>query len=76
MGVLRAFDPCGDSILYMCTVWCRILAMRRKIGVRKGKPERAVARAQALVRKHIPAGKSLADELIEERRREAKREEG
>ena len=30
-----------------------------------------VRRAQALVRKHVPAGHSLADELIAERRAEA-----
>ena len=31
------------------------------------------AQAQALVRKHVPAGVSLADELIAERRQEAAR---
>jgi AbrB family looped-hinge helix DNA binding protein len=34
----------------------------------------AVARAQRLVRKYIPAGTKLVDSLIEDRRREAKRE--
>ena len=34
----------------------------------------AVARAQALVRRYIPEGRNLADELIAERRREAERE--
>jgi AbrB family looped-hinge helix DNA binding protein len=34
----------------------------------------AIAHAQALVRRHVPEGRSLADELIAERRREAARE--
>ena len=34
----------------------------------------AIARAQALVRRYLPEGRSLADELIAERRREAERE--
>ena len=34
----------------------------------------AVARAQAMVRKYIPEGTSLVDELIAERRAEAERE--
>jgi AbrB family looped-hinge helix DNA binding protein len=37
-------------------------------------PREAVRRAQAAVRSHIPAGRSLADELIAERRRESLRE--
>lgn len=35
-----------------------------------------VKRAQALVRRHVPAGASLADELIAERRREGLGEPG
>jgi AbrB family looped-hinge helix DNA binding protein len=35
---------------------------------------KAVARAQALVRKYVPEGVSLVDELIKERREEASRE--
>ena len=34
----------------------------------------ALRRLQALVRKHVPEGVSLADELIKERREEAARE--
>jgi AbrB family looped-hinge helix DNA binding protein len=34
----------------------------------------AISRAQALVRKHVPEGRSLSDELIAERRAEAARE--
>jgi AbrB family looped-hinge helix DNA binding protein len=34
----------------------------------------AIARAQAIVRKYIPAGASLSEELIAERRAEAERE--
>jgi AbrB family looped-hinge helix DNA binding protein len=37
-------------------------------------PEAAMRRAQAIVRQFVPEGVSLVDELIEERRREAKRE--
>lgn len=35
---------------------------------------KAIARAQAILRRHVPAGVSLADELIADRRREADRE--
>jgi AbrB family looped-hinge helix DNA binding protein len=35
----------------------------------------AIKRAQAMVRKYVPEGVSLVDELIAERRREAKREQ-
>ena len=34
----------------------------------------AIARAQALVHRYVPEDRSLADELIAERRREAERE--
>ena len=34
-------------------------------------PRQAVRRAQALVRRYVPSGRSLADELLEDRRREA-----
>ncbi len=39
-------------------------------GLRVLTPAQAVARAQALVRKHVPADRSLSDELIAERREE------
>ena len=39
-------------------------------GVRVMTPRQAVKRAQELVRKYIPGGTSLADELVEERRKE------
>lgn len=35
-------------------------------------PKEGIRRAQALVRAHIPEGRRLSDELIEERRREAR----
>lgn len=38
-------------------------------------PEATTRKIRALVRKHIPEGVSLADEMIEERRREFEREE-
>ena len=34
----------------------------------------AIARAQAILRRYVPEGVSLADELIADRRREAERE--
>lgn len=37
-------------------------------------PDQALRRAQALVRRHVDADRSLADELIAERRREARHE--
>jgi AbrB family looped-hinge helix DNA binding protein len=37
-------------------------------------PTAAMVRAQAIVRQFVPAGVSLVDELIEDRRREAERE--
>lgn len=36
--------------------------------------EGAVKRAQALVRKYVPEGRSLSEELLEERRRESRLE--
>ena len=36
--------------------------------------KRAIERARAILRKHIPEVESLADELIADRRREAERE--
>lgn len=43
-------------------------------GLRLLTPEQALRRAQAVVRRYVPAGRSLAEELIEERRQEARRE--
>jgi AbrB family looped-hinge helix DNA binding protein len=37
-------------------------------------PREAIRRAQAAVRSHVPPGRSLADELIVERRQESRRE--
>jgi AbrB family looped-hinge helix DNA binding protein len=63
-------------------------AMRRQLGIASGDTvlvgveegelrirslAKAVERAQAIVRRHVPRGVSLADELIEERRSEAER---
>lgn len=42
--------------------------------VRIASLQRAVGRAQAIVRQYVPAGASLVDELIAERRDEAKRQ--
>ena len=42
--------------------------------VRVVSPETAIQRAQQLVAPYVPSGRSLADELIAERRREADRE--
>jgi AbrB family looped-hinge helix DNA binding protein len=43
-------------------------------GIRILTPREAARRAQAVVRSYIPAGRRLADELIAERRQEARRE--
>jgi len=39
-------------------------------------PAQAIARAQALVRRYIPEGRSLSEELVSKRREEATRERG
>ena len=64
-------------------------AMRRKLGITTGDTvlvdvddgelrvrsvSRALERARAILRKYVPEGVGLADELIAERRREAERE--
>lgn len=63
--------------------------MRRELGIATGDTvlldiedgelrvrslSQAIARAQAILRRHVPEGVSLADELIADRRREAERE--
>jgi hypothetical protein len=37
-------------------------------------PQEAIRRAQVLVRKYVPEGRLLSDELIADRREEARRE--
>ena len=64
-------------------------AYRKALGVRPGDdillvlegnqvrlltPQQAIRSAQALVRRHVPKGRRLSDELLLERRREAARE--
>lgn len=64
-------------------------SMRRELGIATGDTvlvdvadgelrvrslSKAIERAQAILRRHVPDGVSLADELIAERRREAERE--
>lgn len=64
-------------------------SMRRQLGISTGDTvlvdvdngelrvrsvTRAIERARAILRKHIPDGVSLADELTADRRREAERE--
>ena len=64
-------------------------AMRRELGIATGDTvvvdvadgelrvrslSTAIARAQAILRRHVPEGVSLVDELIADRRREAERE--
>ena len=65
-------------------------AFRRKLGIRDGDVltaeivdgdivliplDSGIRKAQAIVRRYVPEGVSLVDELLEERRREAAREE-
>lgn len=64
-------------------------AMRRELGISTGDTvvidvtggelrvrslPAAIARAQAILRRYVPEGVSLADDLIADRRREAKRD--
>lgn len=64
-------------------------SMRRELGIGTGDTvlvdvadgelrvrslSKAIARAQAILRRHVPEGVSLVDELIADRRREAERE--
>ena len=64
-------------------------AMRRELGISTGDTvlvdvdggelrvrsvSRAIERARAILRKYVPEGVSVADELIADRRREAERE--
>ena len=42
-------------------------------GLRLQTRAQAVARAQAIVRRHVPTGRKLVRELLQERRREARR---
>jgi AbrB family looped-hinge helix DNA binding protein len=53
-----------------------VVILLEEDGLRIMTPRQAIARAQALVRRHVPARKRLAAELIRERRAEAKREKG
>lgn len=43
-------------------------------GLRLYTPAQAVTRSQALVRRYVPEGRNLSEELISERREEADRE--
>ncbi len=56
-------QPGVDVILDVADGDLRIRSLRR-----------AIERAQALVRRHVPEGASLADELIRERQKAAQRE--
>ncbi|MFC5567060.1 AbrB/MazE/SpoVT family DNA-binding domain-containing protein [Rubellimicrobium aerolatum] len=64
-------------------------SMRRELGIGTGDTvlvdvedgelrvrslSKAIARAQAILRRHVPEGVSLTDDLIADRRREAQRE--
>ena len=42
-------------------------------GLRLQTRAQAVSRAQAIVRRHVPAGRKLVRELLQERRRESRR---
>src|ERR1700726_923229 len=51
-----------------------VILLLEEGAIRSLTPREAARRAQALVRFYIPAGRRLADELIAERRQEARRE--
>ena len=51
-----------------------VVVLLEEDGLRILTPRQVIARAQALVRRHVPARRQLTTELIRDRRREAKRE--
>lgn len=52
----------------------KVILQLEEAGLRILTPDQALRRAQMLVRRYVPAGRSLADELIAERRQEARRD--
>ncbi len=67
----EAMHPLAVQIDYQD--WLIIEQLLSTVDTQAMKPS-AVERAQQRVRHYIPAGRSLADELIAERRREAEHE--
>ena len=51
-----------------------VFLQMEEAGLRILTPDQAVRRAQMLLRRYVSAGRSLADEIIAERRQEARRE--
>lgn len=51
-----------------------VLLILENGGVTLVTPDEAIRQARAIVREHVPEGRSLVDELIAERRAEAARE--
>jgi hypothetical protein len=67
--------PAGWRQKHGVSASSQLVVRERKDGsLRVETREQGVRRAQALVRRYIPAGVSLVDELLEDRRREARRE--
>ena len=52
----------------------RLVAVLRDGGVHLYTPDQAIRRAQQIVRSRVRKGRRLSDELLEERRKEAKRD--
>ena len=50
------------------------LSSARRSEITQSELDRNIARAQKIVRQHIPEGLSLVDDLIAERREEARKE--
>lgn len=48
-----------------------LIILLEEDGIRLLTPQQGIKRAQALVRQYVPEGKSLVDELIQERRKES-----
>jgi AbrB family looped-hinge helix DNA binding protein len=82
MGNVRAKIAAGGRVVLPAEY-------RRALGLREGdevilrltdgevrilSPRQAIQRAQELVDRYVPSGRSLADELIAERRQEARHE--
>jgi bifunctional DNA-binding transcriptional regulator/antitoxin component of YhaV-PrlF toxin-antitoxin module len=72
-----------DGRITLPNEYCQILGLRtgdevilrlEAGGVRILNPHAAIQQAQALVRQYIPEGRSLSQELIDQRREESQRE--
>lgn len=66
--------PAGHRMALGLEEGDEVIMLLEADGLRIVIPRQAIAHAQALVRRHVPARRQLASELIRERRRSAKRD--